>query len=153
MSNTKITIGEHLYDLTVKITKITEFGTSLMELGAGQVNPPPQGARFDMAFEGSGSGPKLKFTITGIDYLHVRADGLFQLHIHGEITTDDGAKISFFGNGISILEEGTTVAQLRESAMLTTSHEAYSWVNQLHIWAQGTIDVATMEINVRAYAA
>ena len=153
MSNTKIPIGEHLYDLTVKITKIAEFGTSLMELVAGQANMPPQGARFDMAFEGTGNGTKLKFTITGVDYLHIRADGRSQLHIHGEITTDDGAKISLFGNGIAILEEGTTVAQLRESVTLITSHDAYSWVNQLQIWAQGTVDMATQEINVRAYAA
>jgi hypothetical protein len=152
MSNTTITIGEHLYDVTAKITKITEFGTSLMELAAGQINLPLQGARFDAAFEGTGSGPKIKFSVTGVDYLNIRADGRNQLHIHAEITTEDGAKISFFGDGIFILEEGATVAQLRESVTLTTSYEAYSWVNQLQIWAHGTLDIATQEINVKGYA-
>lgn len=153
MTSTTITVGEHLYDATAKFTKVTEFGISLEDLAAGKTSMPPQGARIDVAFEGVANGPKLKGTVTGVDYIHIRADGRYQLHIHAELTTEDGAKIAAFAEGVSIPEKGTTVAQLRENATLTTSSQAYSWVNQLHVWIQGTVDMATQEINLKAYAA
>ena len=89
-----IEVGELLYEYTVKITGMTEYGVSLESLMAGEVAPPPEGARFDVAFEGASSGPKLKGKVTGVDYLRIRADGRFQLHIHAEITADDGQKIA-----------------------------------------------------------
>ena len=57
---------------------------------SGQAPPPGEGARFDVYFEGPITGAKLRGSVKGVDYLHLRADGRFQLHIHAEITTDDG---------------------------------------------------------------
>ena len=88
-----IPVGEHLYEVSVKFTRVSEFGVSMEALSSGKVPPPHEGARFDVAFEGNSSSPKLKGTVTGVDYLHVRADGRFQLHIHAEVTTEDGATI------------------------------------------------------------
>ena len=148
-----ISVGEHLYEVSVKFTGVSEFGVSMEALTAGKVPPPPEGARFDVAFEGNSRGPKLKGTVTGVDYLHVRADGRFQLHIHAEITTEDGAKIALFADGVAIPREGSSIADLRENVTLTTSAKAYSWVNQLQVWAIGTLDLAKQEVNVNGYAA
>ncbi len=153
MPSVTISVGEHLYDLTVNFTKVTEYGLSLEALVAGKATPPPEGARFDVAFEGVARGPKLKGTVAGVDYIHVRADGRFQLHIHAEITTEDGEKIAYFADGVATPEEGTSVAQLRENVTLTTSSHAYAWVNQLQVWVRGTADLAKQQVNVKGYAA
>ena len=153
MPSVTIPIGEHLYDLTANFTKVTEYGLSMEALVAGKTTPPPEGARFDVAFEGVARGPKLNGTITGVDYIHVRADGRFQLHIHAEITTEDGEKIAYFADGVAIPEEGGGVAQLRENVTLTSSAQAYAWVNHLQIWVRGTADLAKQQVNVKGYAA
>ncbi len=106
-----------------------------------------------MAFAGSLRGPKLTGTITGVDYLSVRADGRFQLHIHAAITTEDGANIALFADGVAIPREGSSVLDLKENVTLTTSAKAYSWVNKLQVWGIGTVDLATQEVNVKGYAA
>ena len=111
-----------------------------------------EGARFDVYFEGPITGPKLKGTVKGVDYLHVRADGRAQLNIHAQITTDDGKKIALAADGVAIPEEGSPVFQLRENVTLTTNHPEYSWVNPIQIWAPGTVDVSKGEIRIKAYA-
>jgi len=153
MSSATITVGELLYEVTGHLTKVTEYGVSLEAVISEQVAPPPAGARFDVAFEGIVRGPKLKGTITGVDYLHLRADGRMQLHIHADITTDDGEKIAFFADGVATPEPGTGVLQLRENVTLTTASPVYAWVNQLQVWAQGTVEPAKGEFNVKEYAA
>jgi hypothetical protein len=153
MSTASINLGEQVYEVKAKFTGVTEFGVSMDALMAGETAPPPEGARFDVAFEGSSSGPKLKGNIVGVDYLHVRADGRFQLHIHAEITTDDGAKISVFGDGVALPREGSPIAELRENVTLTTSSKAYSWVNRLQVWAKGTVDLEKQVVEVKGYAA
>jgi hypothetical protein len=90
--------------------------------------------------------------VSGVDYLNIRADGRAELHIHGEITTDDGEKISFFADGVGTAEEGTSVIQLRENAKFTTASPKYSWMNLLQVWGQGTVDLATGQVNIKGYA-
>lgn len=153
MSTTSIDVGELLYEAKVKFTGVTEFGVSMDSLMGGETPPPPEGARFDVAFEGSTVGPKVNGSILGVDYVHVRADGRFQLHIHAEITTDDGAKISVFADGVGLPRENSPIADLRENVTLTTSSEAYSWVNRLQVWAKGTVDLEKQEVEVKGYAA
>jgi len=55
-----IDVGELLYEYTVKLTGMTEYGVSFEALMAGTAAPPPEGARFDVSFEGATNGPKLK---------------------------------------------------------------------------------------------
>ena len=55
----KIEVGELLYEYTLKITGLTEYGVSFEELISGKIQPPPEGARFDVAFEGTGTGERL----------------------------------------------------------------------------------------------
>src|SRR5690606_32954230 len=85
-----IPVGEFLYEVNLRHTRVTEYGFSMQNLMSGQVALPPEGACFDIAFEGTIQGPRLNGTITGVDFSQVRADGRFQLHLHAEITTHDG---------------------------------------------------------------
>ena len=147
-----IEVGDQLYKYTVKFTRVTEYGVSMEALLGGET-PPPEGARFDVAFEGSLPGPQLKGTVVGVDHLHVRADGRFQLHIHGEITTEDGEKIAWFADGVATPREGSTVADLRENVTLTTSCKGYLWLNVLQIWAVGTVDLAAQVVEITGYSA
>jgi len=147
MPSTTITVGELLYDVTVQITKVSEYGVSFEAVMAGQISPPPEGARFDTAFEGV-RGPKLKGTISGSDYIHIRADGRVQLHFHAELITEEGEKIAVFGEGVS-----TPEGQVRHNVTLTTASPAYSWVNHLQVWDIGTFDPAKSEVNFKGYAA
>jgi len=145
------TQGELLYEYTVQFTQVVEYGVSMEALTSGQAAPPPEGARFDVYFEGPATGAKLSGSVKGVDYLHVRADGRFQLHIHAEITTDDGKKIALAADGVALGEP--PVLQLRENVTLTTSAPEHSWVNTIQIWGTGTVDVSKGEVRIKGYAA
>ena len=148
-----IEVGELLYEYSVKITGVTEYGVSFESLMAGTVAPPPEGARFDVAFEGASHGPKLKGKVTGVDYVRVRADGRFQLHIHAEISADDGQKIALHADGVAIPRQGSSIADLRENVSLSTSSKNYTWVNVLQVWGIGTVDLADQVVHVKGYSA
>lgn len=85
----------------IQLTGITEYGISWEELAKGNIGLPPQGARFNLEFEGSVTGENINGIIKGVDYLEVRADGKFMLNIHAIIITDDGETISVKETGIS----------------------------------------------------
>lgn len=148
-----IEVGELLYEYTVKFTGMTEYGVNLESLVAGTVAPPPEGARIDVAFEGASIGPKLKGKVTGVDYLRIRADGRFQLHIHAEITADDGQKIALHADGVALPRKGTSISDLRENVTLSTSSKDYAWVNALQVWAIGTVDLAEQVVRLKGYSA
>ncbi len=144
--------GEPIYEYTCQFTQVVEYGASAEAVLSGQTPPPAEGARFDVHFEGPVTGPKLKGTVKGVDYIHMRADGRGQLHIHAEITTEDGKKIALAADGVAIPEEGSPVFQLRENVTLTTNHPEHLWVNPIQIWGLGTVDVSKGEIRIKAYA-
>ena len=148
-----IEVGELLYEYTVKLTGMTEYGVSFASLMAGTAVPPPEGARFDVPFEGASIGPKLKGKVTGVDYLRIRADGRFELHIHAEITTDDGQKISLHADGVGLPRRGSPIAGLRENVTLFTSSKDYTWVNALQVWGTGTVDLAEQVVRIKGYSA
>jgi len=68
-------LGELIYEIEANFTGMTDYGVSMEDISTGQVPVPPQGARFDVAFEGVSAGPKLKGSVAGVDYLNMRADG------------------------------------------------------------------------------
>ena len=135
---------------TFNLTKINEYGVSFDELTSGKASLPPEGARYDAYFSGDIEGPRLKGNVVCTDYIHVRADGRLQLHIHGEITTDDGEKIALFADGISTHQEGTNFYH-NENVTLLTSSPKYLWVNQLQLWASGNVDPVKSAIDITAY--
>ncbi len=144
--------GELIYEHAVQFKQVTEYGVAFDRLLSGAAAPPAEGARFDAHVEGTVTGPKLKGTIKGVDYINVRADGRFQLHFHAEITTEDGTKIALYAGGVITPELGSPIAQLRLNITLTTSAAEYSWVNPIQVWAQGTVDFAKGEVRFKAYA-
>lgn len=152
MSEQAIIPGELIYEYAPRFTQVVEYGVSAEAVFSGQTPPPPEGARFDVSFEGPVSGPKLKGTVRGVDYLHIRADGRAQLHIHAEIATEDGNRIALAADGVAIPEEGSPIFQLRENVTLMTNHPDYAWVNPIQVWAPGTVDVSKGEIRIKAYA-
>lgn len=92
-------------------------------------------------------------TVKGIDYIEFRVDARAELHIHAEITIEDGKKIALFADGVAIPEKGSPIFHLRENVMLTCNHPELSWVNSIQIWAAGTVDVSTGQVRVTAHAA
>jgi hypothetical protein len=92
--------------------------------------------------------------VKATDYLSVRADGRFDLHIHGEITTGNGARIAFFADGVALPRPGGgPVFELRENVSLFTSVPEYRWVNPLQIWGVGTVDLSTQVIQIKGFSA
>ena len=148
-----IEVGELLYTVTLNITGIKEYGVSFAALMAGEVTPPVEGARFDVPFEGTATGPKLNGAAEGIDYVRVRADGRFELHIHETIRTEDGQNISAHGEGVATLRPEGGIADVRVNMTLFASSKDYAWVNQVPVRGIGTIDLAKQVIQVAAYSA
>jgi hypothetical protein len=153
MNASTVTTEALLYKFRVDFTDIKEFGVSLSGLMAGDIPAPAEGARFDVVFSGSIAGPKINGKISGIDYVHVRADGRFQLNIHADIVTDDGARIALHADGVAIPKEGSPVVELRENHALTTSFEEYTWLNRIQIWAKGIADLEGQFVEISAYSA
>lgn len=145
--------GELIYEYTAAFTELTDYGVSLDALLSGEAAPPAEGARFDIAFAGVCPGPMLKGAVKGVDYIHMRADGRIELHIHAEISTDDGKKIALAADGVGMLDGGSQVGELRENVTLTTSDAEYSWVNPIQVWASGTVDLAKGEVRLKGYSA
>jgi hypothetical protein len=144
--------GELVYQYVPQVTQVVEYGASADAVFSGRTPPPQEGARFDLYLEGPVIGPRLRGTVKGVDYLNFRADGRAELHIHAEITTEDGSKIALLATGLAIPEEGSSVFQLRENVVLMTNYPDYAWVNQIQLWASGTVDVAKGEVDLKAYA-
>jgi hypothetical protein len=152
MKSQTIPVGELIYQADLQFTNFYEYGVSMEALTSGKVSIPPEGARFDQVFVGELRGPKLRGRISGTDYLYVRADGLFQLHLHARVTTDDGANISLSSEGISLQTEGKKETQLRTAVSLFTGSETYRWLNKLQLWAMGAFDVANGKAVIKAYS-
>ena len=144
--------AELIYEANIRFTSVIDYGLSMEDLSSGKVPIPPAGARFDQTFEGTLEGPRLRGRISGTDYLQVRADGLFQLHLHARVTTDDGTNISMSSEGVSRQIPGEPLTQLRAAVTLFTASESYVWLNDLRLWAVGTLDPGRGEALVRAYA-
>ena len=145
--------GELIYEAEIHFTDVVDYGVGMDALTSGSVAVPLTGARFDQTFEGTLNGPRLSGRIAGTDYLYVRADGLFQLHLHARVTTEDGIDISMSSEGVSIQVEGERLTRLRATVSLFTVSETYDWLNRLRLWALGTLDPRMGEAVIRAHAA
>ncbi len=145
-------LSELLYEVALRITGVIDYGANLQAIAAGKAAPPPEGARFDISLEGSVDGPKFKGSWHGIDYLNIRADGLPELHIHGQFDLTDGGKVSMFADGVGTID-AKGIVQLRENVTLKSNHPAHAWVNSIVVWGVGTVNLATGEVRVKGYKA
>ena len=142
-----------LYKMDLNMTGLTAFGSDFDQIIDGQASLPLEGARFDIGFEGTIEGPKIKGKVIGVDYLSMRADGRSNLNIRLKIETEDGQNISGQLTGNSTLNsDNSRIIDFRENGVLFTSAETYTWVNGLQVWATGTVDRDTGKIELTAYA-
>jgi hypothetical protein len=142
--------GEKIYQYDLDITGVTDYGVSMESILAGKEKIPPQGARFDVAFEGNGTG-RLSGRVRGVDYLRMRADGRMDLDIRATIETGDGSRIGLSADGVAVLRSGEPIADLRENVTLTSAAAGYAWVNTHQIWGAGSVNLATGKIHIGAY--
>jgi Protein of unknown function (DUF3237) len=142
--------GEKIYEYDLDVTGVTDYGVSMDAILAGKEKIPPQGARFDVAFEGRAKG-RLSGRVRGVDYLRMRADGRIDLDIRAAIETDDGCRIALSADGVAVPQTGTPVADLCENVSLTTAAANYAWVNTRQIWAPGTVNLAAGKVHIDAY--
>ena len=144
--------GELIYEYTPQVSRIVEYGASAEAVLMRTSPPPKEGARLDLYLEGPVIAGRLQGTVTGVDYLNMRADGRAELHIHGQITLKDGKKVALEAGGVAIPEGDSSIFQLREHVSLTSNEPALAWVNTTEVWAIGTVDVSTGQVHLRAYA-
>jgi len=144
--------AELLYEYVLRVTGVVEYGASLQAIMGGKAAPPPEGAPFDISFEGSLDGPKLKGSMHGVDYTNIRADGRTELHIHAQFDLTDGGKVSFFADGVGTLD-AQGILHLRENVTLKSNSQAHAWVNSIQVWGIGTANLAAGEIRVKGYKA
>jgi hypothetical protein len=142
--------GEKIYEYDLNITGVTDYGVSMESILSGKEKIPPQGARFDVAFEGNATG-RLSGRVRGVDYLCMRADGRIDLDIRGTIETGDGFRIGLSADGAAVMRQGEPIADLCENVTLITAAPGYAWVNTGQIWAPGTVNLATGKIHIDAY--
>jgi hypothetical protein len=144
--------GELIYEYTPQVSRIVEYGASAEAVLMRTSPPPKEGARLDLYLEGPVIAGRLQGTVTGVDYLNMRADGRAELHIHGHITLEDGKKVALEAGGVAVPEGDSSIFQLREHVNLTSNDPALAWVNATEVWARGTVDVSTGQVHLRAYA-
>ena len=147
-----MSVEELAYTETLQLTGETNFGIGMQAAMSGAQAIPPEGLRLDFPFQGELEG-KIAGQIAGTDYAVLRGDGVGLLHVHAIITTEDGERISFFGDGVALLEPGSPIAQLRENVTLCSASPKYSWVNRLQFWATGRMDLSTGQGTLKGYSA
>ena len=142
--------GEKIYEYDLDVTGVTDYGVSLDAILSGKEQVPPQGIRFDFAFEGRASG-RLAGRVRGVDYARMRADGRVDLDIRATIETADGRRIALSADGVAIPRADEPIADLFENVSLGTVGEDYAWVNTRQIWATGTVNFSTGKIHIDGY--
>lgn len=142
--------GEEIYKYVVETTYMTDFGVELSAILDRTTPIPPQGARFDVGFDGRATG-RLSGRVTGADHAYLRPDGRFELNLRGVIETDDGSRIALMASGVGVLRAGEPVLDLSENVSLLTASDGYAWVNARQIWAVGTANLATGQVHIEGY--
>lgn len=149
MSQTSIQ-GEKIYECVLDITGVTDYGLALDAVLSGKDKVPPQGARFDVAFEGNATG-RLSGQVRGTDFLRMRADGRADLDLRITFETEDGCRIALTADGVAVPRAEEPIIDIVENAALTTAAANYAWVLSRQVKAVGTVNLATGKIHVEGY--
>jgi translation initiation factor IF-1 len=142
--------GEKIYEIDANITGVTDYGVTMDAILSGKEKVPLQGARFDVAFEGSSKG-RIAGKVRGIDYILMRADGRVDLDIRATLETEDGHRIAAHIDGVGSPRANEPIVDLAENVRLATAATKYDWVNSRQIWARGTVNLATGKIHVEGF--
>ena len=140
-----------LYEYKLEITSAVEFGASMEDIISGVCDMPAGGIRQDAHFKGVISGEYIVGTVSGVDYIYIRADGRFELNIFATITTKSGENISLQAQGVTTPTDEAHILNIRQSIQMMSGHEQYQWLNALQIWGEGTVDMQAGIVRLRAY--
>jgi hypothetical protein len=138
----------HLFDASLNYRVNVEYGFSFDQSMAGEPIPP-EGARFDVYFEGDIRGERLQGKVTGVDYVTLGPDRVAHLHVHAHITTNDGCHIAIHSEGFARRRAGSTLADTHETMTFATSDEQYKWINRVRAAGTGTSDTQNGRIEIR----
>lgn len=141
-------MSEILYEARIAITKVTAFGTNLSDIWQGKV--PPQGLRFDVAFEGPIQG-QLEGVLCGVEHLLVRADGGVSLSSRGTITIPGGRALAWNTTGVGSLREDGPFLDGSEIVTLHSTYPDMVWLNTQRILSHGITDFESNNLSVTAY--
>lgn len=144
-------VGELLFEEKLRLTNIVDYGVTWQDLVSGQASPNQAGIPFDLAFEGTLTGDKIRGAIKGIDFLEVRADGRFNMHIHATITTDDGTRIALREDGLLGIPSDGSNASVRLALRFLTASPKYAWLNNRIAWAHGEADTKNATVDVKVW--
>ena len=143
--------GEKVYECDLTITGMTDYGVTLGALLSGQEKAPLQGARIDLAFEGSIKGALTGKVYRGVEYLLIRADGRTDLDGRATVETEDGHRIAMRIEGVATARSGEAVMDLIANVRLTTAARKYEWVNTRQIWGLAVANLETGQIRVESF--
>jgi hypothetical protein len=152
MSET-MAVQEHICDWIAQATEVVDFGIDAVSVSSGRTSMPPQGVRLNSSSQGEVTGRKLNGKVVATDYLLIRADGVGIINLQAVLTTVDGDRIAIHGSGILRVEQGSAISQLRENITFHAASAKYSWVNRIQGWAIGTLDMSTLKIAKKVFAA
>lgn len=142
--------GEKIYEYDLKMTGVTDYGIAMGAILSGQTQIPPQGARFDVAFEGRAVG-RLAGTVRGVDYVRMRADGRIDLDIRATVETEAGHRIALAADGVAMPRTAEPAADLLQNVTLSTAIAEYAWANTRQVWGVGTVDFAAGTVHIAAF--
>jgi Protein of unknown function (DUF3237) len=142
--------GEKIIEFDMDITSITDYGIAMDAILSKKEMIPPQGARFDVVFDGRTSG-RLSGRVTGVDYILARADWRIDLDIRATVDIEGGHRIALSGDGVATLRTAELIADLIENLRLTTAAKDYAWLNTRQIWGVGIVNLAARKIRVEAF--
>jgi hypothetical protein len=91
--------GEKIYECDLDLTGVTDYGVTMEAILAGKEKVPPQGIRFDIAFDGRANG-RISGRGRGVDYIKMHADGRVDLDIRVRFETEDGHRIAMSADGV-----------------------------------------------------
>ena len=152
MSET-MAVQEHICDWIAQATEVIDFGIDAASVSSGRTPIPPQGVRLNSHSQGEITGTKINGKVVATDYLLIRADGVGIINLQGVLTTSDGDRIALHASGILTVPQGSAISQFRENFTFHTASAKYSWLNRIQGWGTGTLDMATMKIVAKVFAA
>ena len=143
--NNQIIEDELLFEEDIQLTSIKEYGFTWKDFSEQSKPIPKEGLKFEINFEGTITGEKIKGRVQGIDYLTVRADGRLFLDLHASIATDDGSTIYVKESGIN--QNGNLLLNMD----FHTNDSRYNWLNHTHVWCKGQVNFSTGKVLVKGF--
>lgn len=110
------------------------------------------GGQFVGTLEGAVTGDRLRGTLKAVNVPAKRPDNVNCPTVRGIIVTDEGAKIYFEFNGISLLRQEDNARVFTTALSLRTGDARYAWVNTTVGAVEGILNTTTEHLLLRAFA-